>query len=424
MFYLNAIAIFYFLLSALALINGTITPFYYMLPSLIIMWACFFLFRWGAKTSPAVFRMNILQVKWTLRDRKSLWILFLALGLTITWPLYIEFYTGQSVIQAIQTYLSGDSTYYIYQKYFSDSELRELSLTKIPYILLGGTMKFLFVLSVIRLVCFLKRITPLDIIPVLLLMVDYALLAIARGTFFEYFEVLVVFFFSFFLRYARISQRNLPSKKFFIFLCATTSILAMFYAFNISLRYGGAFDWKNQASITALSYDPNSVISIICPPLALMTVQLSAYFIFGQYFTSIVFYKIWCSNSTSFLAALIPQGRSFFNLAETHRAEIESIGIYTGACWTPDIISLTEACGLPLVLCACVLLGRYSMHLARRAYSDSCVASAIKLYFITLMMFALPIGNFFITSSSNILAFCGAYILANSPILKRFFGVL
>lgn len=420
MFLSKVVLYFYCFLTLLAFINGTQLDFLDCVPGLVLMWIAACVFLAGSRGKSHYTKPGLSRALFTM-ESSSLFNLLLVCLLSVLWPEYVQFYTGMTVREAISNYLSGSSTYMLYQAYFAERGLMLFQVEKVPFVLLGGVMKFFFIVVTLRSICFQRKVHWLNLAVVGCFCANYAILAMARGTFFEYFEILCLLFFAILLRSFRINGVVRVSKKTMVVAGVLLFFATSFFIYNMSQRFAdGAMRIGNP--VEKLDSDPSSFLAQYLPPLADGTTALAGYFSFGLYFVSLCFYTIWMTDVSAMFSTMLPMGfESLYAGVSTHRELIER-HTYCGASWTPDVIVYIEKIGLPLALFVVFLIGSFGRRLSSSAQLRS-LPSAVLLYYVFIFMISLPVGNFISSSSSNIIALCLALLVYFFPRLLLWLNV-
>ena len=147
-YFLTIIKYYYIFLTILVLVVPLNYGLIKFLPSLIIMWGSYIFFKKGVRARYLKSKENRITNYNQSNDRflKKIFILF-TLFLIVFIPLYIKFYTGNTIQSALLSFAIGtgaDSNYSMYQQYFADNNLNTFSVDKLPYIILNGLSKVTF----------------------------------------------------------------------------------------------------------------------------------------------------------------------------------------------------------------------------------------------------------------------------------------
>ena len=411
MFHVRLLLFFAALLTLLSLVASITVSFVDILPGLILMWIIYGLFiRFSSYRKVNFSGIEIPLVS----DGANRLIIVVTVAYLVFFPIYIQFYTGSSILIALVNLKSGISNYQSYQDYFADSNLGEFSLTKLPFILGAGFFKFLFIGTVCRVFAFKRKINFTDVICILAMVVTTVLVALSRGTSFEFFEIIMTFVFAALMRRRRFRNENWFNKKSIVILGIVSFGIIVFFGYNISLR--GDFS----CTTAQFCYDKNGLLATISPFLGRISYQVSSYFVFGMYFTSAAINSIHLGSVSGLIAFFIPSGLTLFNLGDSYRSIVCDKVIDCGAAWQPDMILQIGTFGVIGLLSMVSYLGYLSTKMFKRMLEGS-IFAAILLYFIFLYMISLPVGNFIASSSSNILAIFFSILFYFVPQTRRIF---
>jgi len=414
---------FYLFLSVFALLNPTNIGIDYLIVPIILMWLLFFIFYKNAK-SGSVISQNLIPILET--NSYKILSIFITLFAIIFIPLYTQYYTGSNLFTSIVNFFSGasqvNSTYVQYQRYFSQMQLGQFTIEKIPFIVGFGVLKFLFWSVIFRTIVFKRKINKFDISIMTILFFLFFFIGVARGTSFEIFELIIILAFSTLLRFKRLYNKNWYSFKITLIMVTLMFLSFNFFLFSKSLRFGG----QNLISKPTfeLSYNYDSLISIISPPVSIAFQNLTGYFLFGLYFTGISIAAV-TQTITGVLSLFIPFGLNVMGIGTDFKSLICGHVIDCGASWIPDVMQIMGSIGLIFLILIVRYLGKTSKKLYVELMKGNILAS-ILLYTIFLFFISLPIGNFISVSSSNqiaILLTLILYLLPNKTYLYGFFVV-
>jgi hypothetical protein len=386
MLFTKVIKYFYVAITLLALFSPTIFSFSDFLPGIIIMWIFFLIFKFPINKKN--FNFPLLK-----NDINKSYFLLVTLFFFIFYPFYISFYTGTSIVSSLLSIGSGISNYYSYQNNFIENDLGELSLSKLPFILGHGFLKFSFLYLFFNYFLFQSKKSFLIILCLISMFFTFILVGLSRGTSFEIFEIFNIILFSFVMSKVQKNKLYIFNVSNFFILNSFVLILVIFFMNHIIERYGGNLDFTSWSN-----YNQNSIIASISPFFAIALFSLYGYFTFGLHFTSTIFYHLWINSFHGFLTIFFRDGIQLFGISISYREYANSF-IDVGAQWTPDIISLFQNFGLLGSIIFVICLGYFSNYLLKRVYYS--VSSVILLFFLYFYMISLPIGNFISVSSSN-----------------------
>ncbi|HCJ56221.1 MAG TPA: hypothetical protein DHV55_01650, partial [Clostridiaceae bacterium] len=163
--------------------------------AIAIMWINYFLFALGYSIKLNK-NINIkVSSSWILARGK---LILFAIALTsVIFSLYsVNYYTGQTPISVMMSAFSNTSLYNEYQSYFIEQQLNEFSVEKIPFIFMLFFIKVIFYYTYIAF--FLEKEEKTSWFEKLylgLITISYLYFGIARGTNFEFFELLILVIF-------------------------------------------------------------------------------------------------------------------------------------------------------------------------------------------------------------------------------------
>lgn len=411
MFYSRLILYFYAFLTLLALICPVKISFLQFLPGLILMWSFYLVFSLGSKLKVKKFsgKFNLTE-KTDGLNKIAIAIAFLHL---LFYPIYIKFYTGSSVTNIISALSNGLSTYAMYQENFKNSNISQLSLSKLPLIFGHGILKFFFILTVFRVMVFHKKILKHEMLCMFIMVLVTIFVGLSRGTSFELFEIAIVFLFAYACRRIFAGYSRIFSIKALLKISLFFIVVSSYFAYNINVRMGDGFSFfdSNDFDKTALVYQ-------FSKPLSLVLYSFYGYFLFGLYFNSTVLTKLWMASMTGFLSFLIPGGFSFFNIDVDLRTYINRF-IDVGAMWEPDSSVYIIKFGILITLIIVFLLGFSAKYLYYRTFNN--LSALILLYYVFYFFISMPVGNFISTSSASQISIMVALITFKQNYFAKWF---
>lgn len=423
MIHLRLIFIFYLFLTLFALISPISISIFKLAIALLLMWLIYWVYYKSSKQRVRVIKKNVPFIKYDRYKSVSFFIFLFALFFI---PIYVKFYTGSNIVKSVMLFLSGasqgNSTYVNYQNYFKYRALYKFTVAKLPYIIGAGILKFLFWSILIRILAFKETIKWYETVILFSFFILYFAIGAARGTSFEIFELLTLLIFGSLLRIKRLNNKNWFSKRTTMLILTGIVLGFLLFLFTKSLRYGGQELITNPTTDLKFNYD--SIFAEYFPHIAIAIHNLTGYFIFGLFFTSVAISTIW-NTPLGFLSALVPFGLIVFGFGTSYETIICNNIIDCGASWIPDVIQLIGTFGLIILLLFIRWLGKISQRLYNEAIYGN-ILSAIILYSIFFFFISLPIGNFIATSSSNQLAIIFAitiYLLPLKSNLKNYYKI-
>ncbi|OQA22235.1 MAG: hypothetical protein BWY63_00927 [Chloroflexi bacterium ADurb.Bin360] len=315
--------------------------------------------------------------------------------------LLIRFYTGNTPSQVFVSLLQQESLYHRYQTYFQEQELWRFSLQKVPVVLLSALLKLSLVYTFISVLALRRSLTAGRFVILVVTGASYLLFSAARGTSFELFELFLLIGFSLTIR-GMIWQADTGSRrKSSVVLLALAVAFLTLYSYNISTRFGTSLSTYYCVTLE-LCKNPESLLYLVSPALGELSFLLAGYFSFGIFFSSSFISSIWSSSFSNLIRGLFPLG---FTGSYGIREGVCDRIIDCGSAWMPDSMVLLQYLGVVGLVALTFALGRIARLLTARATGVRDLYAAEVLYFVVLAMFSLPVGNFLLISSSNILSF-------------------
>lgn len=296
-----------------------------------------------------------------------------------------HYYTGLNFYDAFQNLFLGDSNYAIYQAYFNSESLGSFSINKLPAIFSMFYVKLVFIFVLYFFV--VKKDGEYDFLVVLFSVFSIAILAVFRGTNFEFFEILVALICSFYIR----SIFNRAYKFPFFKISILASLLVFIYVVQIMFRY--KFEYSISCG-NAFCYDYESLFHQVLPPISSAFYNLSAYFYFAPDYMARWF--IYFLDNNLFFTVFVPGNGALYEYSGKWLCGEEFI---CGPTWAPDFEIFTYLLGLPLVGLLIVFLGYFQKYL--KSAAGLSFIDFLGFYLITLQLYALPVGNFLFVSSAN-----------------------
>ena len=300
---------------------------------------------------------------------------------------YIYFYTGQNFSSIFINMYLGTSNYASYQTYFAD-HVGNLPITaKILPISCGIFVKFYLIYTVLRYLrkYFSDETRPKlkELTKVVLVILCYITTALARGTFFEVLELVLLFIFGLLNFWTvRLTKSQLVS---YVFLGLLACLLIYLFYLNIELRGSQKFCVTETICL-------NSNSSLVYK----ISFILSGYFVFGLYFTGV-----------TFLFAVDKFGVSalLFGLQETDKSELREMicerVIDCGVTWHPEYSVLFGSYGFFTSLLIIYFVGFVFGVIQKSWLRSQSLFYLVLGYFSVLRIFSFFIGDFVFVSSSN-----------------------
>ena len=308
----------------------------------------------------------------------------------------INFYTGKTAGDVIESVLAGDSLYNNYQAYFADEGLENFSASKIFPIVAGGVLKFTLLYTFITFLILKIKLDRKDILTLIIVSLAYLYFAIGRGTSFELFELFVIFIYCLILRNSSFAHKKNPKIKWIV-MCIGVAFVWL-YSINVSARYG--VNEISDCAAVGFCLDKQSFIYSNFPGLGRLLFLFSGYFIFGILHTAKMLMFVFDSASLT-TGAFIP-GSGLLSGVSTADATCIYV-LDCGAMWTSDISRIFSSFGIFGLISIAFIIGKFGLIALRSAYSENMLSANIVAYFIFLFILSLPIGNFVTASSPNII---------------------
>ena len=389
----------YVLYSILIILSMSCTSLNLMdvLPGLLIMWICFFMYFLGyisRKKYNIVIFNNSFDNNWLIKGNKNK-LFFIGLLSIISSILVVRFYTGQTPISVFRNLANGASLYSVYQNYFRENQIGVFSLTKIPFIGMQIFLKFILVYSYVSYGLFKSKIYLYEKFYLILITISIIFIGIARGTSFEFFELFILFLLITFFKFEKKKMTSKILKKYILIILLGGIMVFVFY-YGITLREV-KFDFKISNDIY---YNPDGLLPRISNFLSIIIITLFGYFGFGFFYMSRYVRDIWFASIENFIAGFIPLGIRAFS-SQSIRDQMRFL-IDMGARWHPDIAGIIDLGGFIGLLMFSFSIGMFSRFLKNQSEAGKeNILVYITYYFILLQMISLPIGNFIIASSAN-----------------------
>lgn len=349
-FFLIFVKYFYSLLTLLAFFSPVSYSIWLFLPAIILMWISYAFFKVGVYKG-LKFNMPIrIQSRSTSINHRKIFLLFTIVMIAFI-PLYIKYYTGANALTLLLSFRSmagSDSNYAQYQSYFAENNLAQFSMSKAPYILGYGILKYIFIFFCMYFIAYTKKARKKEYFLLFLIFFLYFLQGVSRGTSFENFELIIVTLFSLTLRYKLIYNRSFFNKRNLLYVSVLGVLGITYFVVSKSMRYAEGTDALMLRDITAtLKFDRDHWIMSIVPYIGSVCMNLAGYFTFGLYYTSELFWKVLMSLD-GFPISFLPWASSLIYPNMTCSNVIESVNVDTGACWQPDFSTLIFSLGIPL----------------------------------------------------------------------------
>ncbi|MEL4242478.1 hypothetical protein [Shewanella xiamenensis] len=321
-----------------------------------------------------------------------------------------NFYTGLNPVELfLKVFLESKSSYNDYQSYFQENNLGAFSISKLPAILSNTFVKLLvivnfYILYMVDSVFTRKRFK----LSLFLSLVSFVYFSIARGTSFEFFELIALNLFLILYSSNMTIKKFAFSKKFFKLIIFSIFCLLV-YSFNISMRYSGGYVPGCHSAI--FCYQENNMLP---DGIALILFKISGYFVFGFYYLS------------QFINYVIYESGDFFVFLFTSMAVLDSQVTSRFLCeshfdcqamWSPSL----ETWSIDYGFLTTILLIYFFVLLATLTYRARHVVGYFSVFVINYTIFlqfiAFPVGNFVGTSSATKLILLGSILFVFSKLI-------
>jgi hypothetical protein len=370
------------------------------LPALFIMWINYIFFIIGFNGADNKRSKNVISNKIVIHE-KNCWILrkkpriLILLGLMsiVCSMISMEFYTGQNPIEVFSNLFDDISNYYIYQYNFKNI----LQSDRFQYRYIYSIMiLFSYFTLFYGFISFFLSKSKMDISKYIFLffsIISFLYMGIARGTNFEFFELLILSIFILIIKDNGNRSMDIKLKKI---LYIILSILLMVYIFFLRVESRGSI-FSLYGFSSEIFFDENGWISEISRSIAFVILIPFSYLGFGIQYLSTYVIEVWFNSSLNFIAGLIPFGYDI--LVGSSISVMMNNLIDIGVKWRPDVVLFIGSIGYIGIVIFCWGLGRISALMENRENQD--VVGLFTLFLIFLEMVSLPIGNFVWISSAG-----------------------
>lgn len=380
----------------LLVLSCTTLKFLQIIPAIIIMWINYFCFKAGYKTG----EKNISNNKRENIKISNGWILKqnnLTLGIVAIISIIFSikaayFYTGQLPINVISNIFSGVSNYYIYQSYYLETEIQKISLERYLHSLMLIYCAFVLFYSYIALMFFQEKLRLFQKFYLLIITISFLYFGLARGTSFEFFEIMIL---GIFITLYRMHNNSIKIilKKFLIIIIF---IGIASYIFYVGIETRG-ISFTTQSISSDVFYDYDGIVPMISSTISFVIIVFFGYFAFGFQYISTYVTELWFTSVTHFFAGILPLG--YLTLSGNDIQNFMYNLIDMGAKWHPDAILVINYFGYVGLLIICICLGYVSSKI--EYYEKENIVGILTLFLIFLQMIAFPIGNFLLVSSTG-----------------------
>ena len=375
-------------------INTTTLTFFMILPAIMLMWINYFLFSVGYNRNKGN-KVSVLKSKhsntWLL-ERNKLSLLVIASFSMLFSIVAVKYYTGQTPISTFNSLSNNISLYNEYQLYFREQQRNIFSITKIPFIFMLFYIKFFLFYSYMSFLIIKRKVTRFEKIYLGVITLSFLYVGVARGTNFEFFELLMLVIFLIFCRHRTNRKFQLPLKTLAkVFLLGSLMIFLLYY--GISTRVVNFNFYTSQG----VYYDPNGLLPFLSPFLSFVTMITYSYFGFGFFYISTYVSELWLSSIDNLVAGFLPFG---YYIIRTNSIKVLMRDLIDmGAKWHPDFVLIINSIGYLGLLLFCFLLGVFTKYIYKMYNKDP--ITYLTSFIILLQMLAIPIGNFVFVSSAS-----------------------
>jgi hypothetical protein len=286
---------------------------------------------------------------------------------------YVDFYTGLDPLTIVSNIIDGKSNYSLYQEYFKENVAEFSSLDKLPFILAGVYLKVVVFASFV----YFRRGTIGPFLFTFILLI-YLSGGLARGTNFEVFELLLMFFFHYFW-----IGRAAINYKFLIWALVLLLLCLFIFLYFVEER-------GNLGTCITPDLCTNSTDNVINRILLL----LNGYFGFGFYFIGVFLLNV--DVFTLAFGSLSPSWLLFCGPI-----------IDCGVAWTPLFADLVSFAGLPVTF----LLICLALYIFFKLRFSCSLHTQMFCFWFFLFLISLPVGKFIYISSANLLFPFAAFFL-------------
>jgi len=375
-------------------INTTNLTFSMIFLAVALMWINFFVFSLGysmnrGKNIPVL--TSGYSNSWLL-NRKKISLMIIAVFSILFSIAVVKYYTGQTPLSTFENLVNNKSLYSQYQYYFREQQRYIFSLTKIPFIFMIFYIKLIVFYSYILFLIVKEKTTKFDKFYLILVTLSHVYFGLARGTNYEFFELLILIIFVILSKSIKLKKFQLPLTALFKIFLLGSLMIFIFYT-GISARGVNSYYYISQD----IQYDPNGVLPLLSPFLSFVTIIIFGYFGFGFFYMSTYVSELWFSSIGNFIAGFLPFGYYAFrakNIPNIMRNLVDM-----GARWHPDVALIINYIGYLGLLMFCFLIGVFAKHLYNTKNKGPIIY--FTSFIILLQMISLPVGNFVSTSSAS-----------------------
>lgn len=381
----------YLLLTLLALLGATTLAVADVVLGLAFMWVLFLFFGCGIVGQVGGLRDGGAALRF---DRR------LYAGMTfiacICAVYSAFFYTGKSVPDVLAAASFKVSNYNDYQAFNSENELTNFSANQILPFFAVLVFKFWMLFCFITILVGVRTWSFWTVFFLGSAACPQLYYSLARGTGFEYFELLFLVWYCFALRSSSYKkERSVGASKAFVIILSALFLFVFLKGFTS--RYES--ELMIECATTKICIDADSLWFSVSDSLALLTYTLSGYFTFGIYFLSVFIGGLFGVGVADPVYYFMPLN---IFAVEGIRDALCGRLLDCGVAWVPDVVAYVQWFGFPALFFILYLLGRLSYILLKKVGQEFDFLKLAVLYYCVLAMFSLPVGNFITASVPNV----------------------
>lgn len=350
----------------------------------------------------------LLYKLWAPPSQKRL-IAYQSPGISIILPVLVaqficvsistSYYTGSDIISAYANAISGSNVYSDYQRHFREQGISEALLSsKAIYIIFLAVSKLTTVYLIANFFLAANR-TQFSMLAMVVSSFIYLGFGLARGTFFEVFELASAYAYFWSITSNEISLTGLirQSKTFRFVLIFGPLILAFLFIINALRRYNDASTFFSQCSPN-FCFSSYGLPFYLEYPIYFVTVYFgNGAFFMAKLFEATIWYGEW--------QYLIPMKSVLDNSGAGFGVRDFMCGTYVQCkgVWVPEMATVISIFGL-----AALPITNWIFHFSQKteawAFRKPDMIKLLILYFVFLFLLSLPVANFLLISSSSIVA--------------------
>lgn len=323
------------------------------------------------------------------------WLLLLIQVVLVNFSM--NFYANSNIVEATLDTLSGANRYSLYQSYFSETGIADMSVfSRLSAILCLTASKIIFLFN---LICFFfnnDRRNWYDYVLLLLSTFFYISFGLSRGTFLEVFEVLCAYAY---LKTAISSgSRSRITVKQSVYAIIVSVVVILLFVLNGMRRYESSDLYLSATCSSNFCFRAYGVIETV----EYIWYVLAIYFANGIYTLSVLIENTFNGNEYLYL---VPLHSMFF---EEYTKDLGVRGMmcdFYVTCdfvWTPDILWTISIFGFLSVVVMFGILWNLGL-IERSLFRTGNPFGFVTAYFLFLAVMSQPVSNFYSISSSNIL---------------------